>query len=111
MPKELRDSRGICVIDGEVDDMPLSSNAFRVYCHMVCLSQKNSPAYLNPQKVGLICFGPDLADTTRQLDMVEAAFQELIEYNMMIRKFNGKDASGTISYDYALTDQSEWRTS
>ena len=96
-------------VHSELDDLGLTSKAFRVYGHLARRAGKHGafPSYLS---IGKACFGPDYPEakpaTWKRLAITAVA--ELVTAGL-IRKENRRDPSGSHTTNiYFLTQREQW---
>ena len=106
----LRDRRepSLVFIHSTVDDMGLTTRAFRVYCHLARRAGRDSTAFPSYQSIGDTCFGPDEITPGWRRKLAMSAIQELIERGMLLKSAQIKLHGGQTSNLYELTPQSEW---
>jgi len=117
MTDTLRDRRDIPIfIHSTIDDMGLTTDAFRVYCHLARRANQEGVAWPKQVEVGKVCFfgdavrkgKPPSEDYCRHRAML--AIDELIERGMLTKVPRYSDGHRT-SNEYQLTPQSEWTNS
>ena len=77
-------------IHSELDDFPLSAEAFRVYAHLVRRAGKSRKAWPSYQNIGETCFRasyPNAAKSTLKIKAIDAV-RELVVHRL-INKFAG----------------------
>ena len=77
-------------IHSELDDFPLSAEAFRVYAHLVRRAGKSRKAWPSYQNIGETCFRasyPNAAKSTLKIKAIDAV-RELVDHRL-INKFAG----------------------
>ena len=100
----LRDRRPNPVyIDSCVDDMGLSSGAFRVYCHLIRRAGRDGCAFPSHQSIGNICFGADSQSANWRVRLSIKAVKELLARGMIARKHRARKSTL-----YEITPQEEW---
>jgi len=109
---QLQDRRGVPVfIHSELDDMGLTPNAFRVYCHLARRAG-TGVAWPSYQSMGNVCFGPSTpsADYARRLAI--EAVKELVTFGLIAKELRTQDSDGAVTGNktnvYYLTPQSQW---
>ena len=105
--------RGQTYFDGTLDDLPLTLEAFRVYCHLIRRASGKNSAFPSYQKIGLVCFGGSFPDSSPESlrQKAIAAIKELISWNLITKITRNRDDGSKSSNQYRLNDQSEWRSS
>jgi hypothetical protein len=100
----LRDRRSNPVyIDSRVDDMSLSSDAFRVYCHLVRRAGRDGCAFPSHQSIGDVCFGADSPSAAWRERLSIRAVKELLARGMIARKLRARRSTL-----YEITPLEEW---
>ncbi|MEY3067528.1 MAG: hypothetical protein RLZZ532_4320, partial [Cyanobacteriota bacterium] len=89
-----------------VDDIRMSSDAFRIYFHIVRRVGKNEKAWPSYRSMGTHCF-PELKEDSARIKAIKAV-KELITLNLIEVEKN-QTATGFHSNNYYLTDDSEWK--
>lgn len=109
---QLQDRRGVPVfIHSELDDMGLTPNAFRVYCHLARRAG-TGVAWPSYQSIGSVCFGTSTpsADYARRLAI--EAVKELVTSGLVAKEIRTQDNDGQTTGNktnvYYLTPQSQW---
>ena len=77
-------------IHSDLDDFPLSAEAFRVYAHLVRRAGKSRKAWPSYQNIGETCFRasyPNAAKSTLKIKAIDAV-RELVVHRL-INKFAG----------------------
>jgi len=114
MTDQLRDRRKRPVfIHSSLDDLPLSMEAFRVYCHLARRVNDHNEAWPSYRTLGECCFrGSYPASTSDSLRRKAiSAVGELIQWNLVaVENRPANDGSQTTNL-YSLTDELEWNTS
>jgi len=107
----LRDRRetSLVFIHSTVDDMGLTTRAFRVYCHLARRAGRDNTAFPSYQSIGDTCFSPDEIAPGWRRKLAMSAVQELIENGMLLKVVQVKSNGGQTSNLYELTPQNEWR--
>lgn len=111
-PREIRDGRDDIPIfvHSELDDLELSLEAFRVYCHLARRAGKNGMAFPSYQSIGDKCFRKNYpkanADTIRRKAI--AAVRELAELGLITKIAKRKEDGSNATNDYMLTPKSQW---
>ena len=112
MYDQLQDRRGTPVfIHSELDDLGLTPNAFRVYCHLARRAG-TGVAWPSYQSIGSVCFGPSTpsADYARRLAI--EAVKELVTFGLIAKEIRTQDNDGHTTGNktnvYYLTPQSQW---
>lgn len=97
-------------IHSELDDLPLSVNAFRVYAHLVRRVGRNGKAWPSYKSIGEHCFRatiPDAQLSTLRRRAMEAV-EELKRVGLIsVEKRKDKD-KGNTSNVYRLKPRAEW---
>lgn len=103
---ELQDRRDIPVfIHRELDDLGLSPNAFRLYCHLARRAGTGT-AWPSYQSMGDHCFMGQ-AEAGRRRNIAIEAMKELVDQGL-IKKITRKDGEKNETNLYYLTPRSEW---
>ena len=98
-------------IDSKLDELPLTMEAFRVYCHLVRRAdneyRKAFPSY---RTISESCFRGSFPDSPikslRQKAI--AAIKELVNWNLLIKEETYRADGSQSSNNYIITDISEW---
>jgi hypothetical protein len=99
-----RQSLNIIILNTELDDLGLTANAFRVYCHLARLANTDNATLPSDYKIGAVCFGAVTNSKEHQGRLVLFAIQELLDRRLVLKVAQG----GTGSYLYELTPTQEW---
>ena len=106
MDDQLQDRRDIPVfIHRELDDLGLSPNAFRLYCHLARRAGSGM-AWPSYQSMGDHCFMGQ-AEAGRRRNIAIEAMKELVE-RALIKKVARKDGEINQTNLYYLTPRDEW---
>ena len=89
-----------------IDDIRISSDAFRIYFHIVRRVGKHEKAWPSYRSMGTHCF-PELKEDSARVKAIKAV-KELITMNLIEVEKN-QTATGFHSNNYYLTDDSEWK--
>ena len=89
-----------------IDDVRISSDAFRIYFHIVRRVGKHEKAWPSYRSMGTHCF-PELKEDSARVKAIKAV-KELITMNLIEVEKN-QTATGFHSNNYYLTDDSEWK--
>lgn len=104
--EQLRDSRKLPIfIHSEIDDLPLSSKAFRVYAHLARRAGTDNTAWPSYQSIGDHCFSKDSDSPRTRRNWAMAFVSELVEAGL-VSKETRKDDGGFTSNLYFLVDPS-----
>lgn len=97
-------------IHSELDDLPISSEAFRVYCHLVRRCGRNGKAWPSITSIGNSCFSIDYPNSkiTRRKHAM-AAIKELEDMNLIEVTRNKPDHAENKVNVYRLTPKREWK--
>lgn len=99
-------------IHWELDDAPLTVDAFRVYAHLVRCAGKNGLIFPSYQSIGEKCFRASVgaAANPRSLrNRAMRAVKELIEVGLVVKQVRNKRAtSENDSNIYILTPRRQW---
>jgi hypothetical protein len=94
------------------DDLNLTLEAFRVYCHLSRRTNKETrTAYPSYAKIGEICFRGSYPNSSKASLKAKAiaAVNELIEFGLIRKELQDED-DGYSHNVYHLTGQNEWMT-
>lgn len=98
-------------IDWELDDMPLSSRAFRVYGHLIRRAGVDGAIFPSYASIGEHCFKGDMPDAKPESRRNAAirAVKELQDHKL-VKVIKRKDEQNDSNHSnfYVLTDKSEW---
>ena len=90
-----------------LDDLKgVSSDAFRVYFHIVRRIGRHEKAWPSYRSIGVHCF-PELKEDSARIKAIKA-IKELIAWNLIEVEKN-QSATGFHSNNYYLTDETDWR--
>lgn len=107
----LKDGRTMHVfIPSHFDEIPLTLEAFRVYCHLVRRADRDGKCFPSLAKIGEHCFRgsyPNSSAASLKAKAV-AAVKELCSYGL-IRKELVEQEGGYNHNNYYLTDAAEWK--
>lgn len=104
--EQLRDSRSLPIfIHSEIDDLPLSSKAFRVYAHLARRAGSNNTAWPTYQSIGDHCFCKDSDSERTRRNWAMAYVSELVEAGLVHKETRRTD-KGYTSNLYSLVDPS-----
>jgi hypothetical protein len=97
-------------IHSELDDLPLSSRAFRVYAHLARRAGRTNDAWPSYRSIGEKCFRKELPDSTSDTlrRMAMAAVEELVEAGLIRKIVNVDEEKVHKTNHYALTPRNEW---
>jgi hypothetical protein len=112
MTDQLRDSRDLPIfIHSELDDLPLTAEAFRVYAHLARRAGKDNCAWPSYPTIGEQCFRPSYpaASTETLKRKAMAAVKELIAYGLIVRELRLADDGGNATNVYHLTPRHKWK--
>jgi len=109
MADGLRDGRRDLPIfvHSEIDDLEISSNAFRVYAHLTRRAGSNGACFPSYQSIGDSCFQKEYAKPETRKTLAMRAVKELVELRLVNKEVR-MGPNGNKSNDYTLTDKSEW---
>ena len=111
MTDTLQDNRrGQTYFDSHLDDLPLTLEAFRVYCHLIRRAGKGVSAFPSYRTIGSQCFKGSYPESSPEAlrQKAIAAIKELISWNMLIKQLQHRDNGSASSNLYMLTDYSDW---
>lgn len=96
-------------IDYELDDFPLSAEAFRVYAHLVRRTGKNDGSWASYQKIGDVCFAVDYPNSkiTRRKHAI-AAMKELEDKGVVTIERRKTRERENLTNIYRLARKSKW---
>ena len=105
---QLSDGRVLPIawISTALDDLPISSEAFRVYFHLLRRVGKNDKAWPSYRSIGCHCF-PSMKEESARSKAIRSV-KELVEWNL-IRVENVQTNQGFHSNHYYITNDSEWK--
>ncbi len=99
-------------IDSKLDDLPLTMEAFRVYCHLCRRAGCDNNAFPSYKSIGEACFRGSFpnspTETLRRKAM--AAVDELVCWNLITKATKKKLDGSPSSNQYRLTDIDDWFT-
>lgn len=112
MGDQLQDRRGVPVfIHSELDDMGLTPNAFRVYCHLARRAG-TGVAWPSYQSMGKVCFGSVTPSEDYARRLAIEAVKELVTFGLIAKEIRTQDDDGHVTGNktnvYYLTPQSQW---
>jgi DnaD/phage-associated family protein len=108
MTDQLVDRRDLPVfIHSDVDDLPLSPNAFRLYCHLARRAG-NGVAWPSYQTMGDKCYITESDNAGSRRTWAIKAMNELVELGLVKKELRQDDIKGNKSNIYCLTPRSEW---
>jgi hypothetical protein len=97
-------------IDSKLDDLPLTMEAFRVYCHLCRRAGCDNNAFPSYKSIGEACFRGSFpnssSETLRRKAM--AAVDELVCWNLITKATKKKLDGSPSSNQYRLTDIDDW---
>ena len=99
-------------MDSKLDDLPLTMEAYRVYCHLCRRAGCDNNAFPSYKSIGEACFrgsfpnSPFLSLRRKAI----AAVNELISWNLVSKTSRIFDGLQTSNH-YSLTDMEDWFTS
>ena len=97
-------------IDSKLDDLPLTMEAFRVYCHLCRRAGCDNNAFPSYKSIGEACFRGSFpgssTETLRQKAI--AAVSELVSWNLITKTYITKSNGSVSSNQYQLTDIDDW---
>ena len=111
MADTFEDKRDLPIfIHSELDDLGLTSKAFRVYAHLARRAGKNG-AFPSYASMGKICFGPDLPDGQEDTWKKWAiqAVKELVDEGLIHKQIRTLAEGGNTSNVYSLSPRSKWK--
>ena len=98
-------------IHSELDDVPLTSRAFRVYAHLARRAGRTNDAWPSYRTIGEKCFRQDLpdasSDTLRRIAI--AAVDELVQAGLIAKATTKNELGAHKTNHYALTPKSLWQ--
>ena len=97
-------------IHSELDDFPLSAEAFRVYAHLVRRAGKSRKAWPSYQNIGETCFRasyPNAAKSTLKIKAIDAV-RELVAHRLIVIEHQTAAAGDATSNIYHITPRSQW---
>ncbi|WP_414546377.1 hypothetical protein, partial [Nostoc sp. CCY0012] len=96
-------------MDSKLDDLPLTMEAYRVYCHLCRRAGCDNNAFPSYKSIGEACFRGSFPhsppDSLRRKAI--AAVNELIYWNLITKTCRAKDGFQTSNH-YSLTDLEDW---
>ncbi|YAF99345.1 MAG: helix-turn-helix domain-containing protein (plasmid) [Nodularia sp. CChRGM 3473] len=96
-------------MDSKLDDLPLTMEAYRVYCHLCRRAGCDNNAFPSYKSIGEACFHGSFPnsppDSLRRKAI--AAVNELIYWNLITKTCRAKDGFQTSNH-YSLTDLEDW---
>jgi len=95
----------------ELDDLPLTAGAFRVYLHLVRRAGRDNRAWPSYKSIGRHCFGRDFpraTDDTLKRRAIEAV-KELEAVGLISVEKRQREDGTSASNVYRLTSRSQWR--
>lgn len=95
----------------ELDDLPLSAGAFRVYVHLVRRAGRDNRAWPSYKSIGRHCFRRDFpraTDDTLKRRAIEAV-KELEAVGLVRIEKRQREDGTSASNVYRLTSRREWR--
>lgn len=98
-------------VHSEIDDLPLSTNAFRVYAHLARRAGKENSAWPSYSSIGEHCFRssyPRAKEATLRRRAIEAV-NELEQRGLIEVVRRRGDDRGHTSNEYRLLSRREWR--
>jgi hypothetical protein len=108
---QLIDRRDLPVfIHSDVDDLPLTPNAFRLYCHLARRAG-NGTAWPSYQTMGDHCFSKESDNAGTRRTWAIKAMNELVELGLVKKELRSDEIKGNKSNVYYLTSRSEWTPS
>jgi hypothetical protein len=97
-------------IDSKLDELPLTMEAFRVYCHLARRAGRDGQAFPSYKSIAQSCFKGSFPnssiDSLRQKAI--AAVKELISWNLIEKREDCRADGSQSTNHYELTDLSEW---
>jgi hypothetical protein len=107
--ESLQDRRDLPVfIHSELDDLPLSPNAFRLYCHLARRAGTGT-AWPSYQSMGDKCYAT-LAESGGRRNLAIKAMKELVDLGLIKKELRQDEIKGNKSNVYYLTPRSQWNT-
>jgi hypothetical protein len=98
-------------MDSKLDDLPLTMEAYRVYCHLCRRAGCDNNAFPSYKSIGEACFRGSFpnspTDSLRRKAI--AAVNELIAWNLIHKTSRSFDGLQTSNH-YSLTDMEDWFT-
>ncbi|MDZ8105717.1 MAG: hypothetical protein RM338_08860 [Nostoc sp. DedQUE12a] len=98
-------------MDSKLDDLPLTMEAYRVYCHLRRRAGCDNNAFPSYKSIGEACFRGSFpnspTDSLRRKAI--AAVNELIAWNLIHKTSRSFDGLQTSNH-YSLTDMEDWFT-
>ncbi len=97
-------------IHSELDDFPLSAEAFRVYAHLVRRAGKSRKAWPSYQHIGETCFRasyPNAAKSTLKIKAIDAV-RELVAHQLIVIEHQTTAKGDATSNVYHITPRSQW---
>ncbi|BAT56701.1 hypothetical protein NOS3756_57130 (plasmid) [Nostoc sp. NIES-3756] len=98
-------------MDSKLDDLPLTMEAYRVYCHLCRRAGCDNNAFPSYKSIGEACFRGSFphspTDSLRRKAI--AAVNELIAWNLVNKTSRSFDGLQTSNH-YSLTDMEDWFT-
>jgi DnaD/phage-associated family protein len=108
--ESLQDRRDLPVfIHSELDDLSLSPNAFRLYCHLARRAGYGT-AWPSYQTMGDKCFGTETDNAGTRRTWAIKAMKELVDLGLVKKELRSDEIKGNKSNVYYLTPRSEWAT-
>nr|WP_322709597.1 hypothetical protein [Nostoc sp. ChiSLP03a]MDZ8210761.1 hypothetical protein [Nostoc sp. ChiSLP03a] len=96
-------------MDSKLDDLPLTMEAYRVYCHLCRRAGCDNNAFPSYKSIGEFCFRGSFpnspTDTLRRKAI--AAVNELICWNLITKTSRENNGLQTSNH-YSLTDMEDW---
>ena len=96
-------------MDSKLDDLPLTMEAYRVYCHLCRRADCDNNAFPSYKSIGEFCFRGSFpnspTDTLRRKAI--AAVNELICWNLITKTSRENNGLQTSNH-YSLTDMEDW---
>jgi DnaD/phage-associated family protein len=109
MTDQLIDRRDLPVfIHSDVDDLPLTPNAFRLYCHLARRAG-NGTAWPSYQTMGDHCFRTESDNAGTRRTWAIKAMNELVDLGLVQKELRSDEIKGNKSNVYYLTSRSEWK--
>jgi hypothetical protein len=96
-------------MDSTLDDLPLTMEAYRVYCHLCRRAGCDNNAFPSYKSIGEACFRGSFPNSpTESLRRKAiAAVHELLAWNLVTKTSREKDGWQTSNH-YSLTDMEDW---